>query len=129
MSEEINTPAEVTEDTQSKEPVYASYDDFAKLDIRIGTITEVKVVENTDRLLCLTVDLGESEPRQIVSGIREYFEDIESLVGCQCPFVANLEPRTIRGLESQGMIMAASIDDLFALLNPSVKVPAGTKVN
>lgn len=108
---------------------YISYDDFAKLDIRIGTIAAVEVVENADKLLKLTVDLGEKSPRQIVSGIRESFEDPQYLVGKQCPFVANLAPRTIRGLESQGMIMAANAEEVFALLNPHVVLPPGTKVN
>lgn len=131
MKEENKTPETPVEETVAtkEEQQYISYNDFAKLDIRIGTITAVEIVENADKLLKLTVDLGEESPRQIVSGIRVYFEDPEELIGRQCPFVANLEPRTIRGLESQGMIMAALSDDTFALLNPHVPLPAGTKVN
>lgn len=106
-----------------------SYDDFTKLDIRIGTIKSVEVVDGADRLLKLEVDIGEEEPRQIVSGIREYFEDITVLIGKQSPFLINLEPRIIRGLESQGMILAGGSDDVFTLLHPSVDVPAGTKLN
>lgn len=106
-----------------------TYDDFAKLDIRIGTITAVEAVPEADRLLKLTVDLGEEAPRQIISGIREYFTDPEWLVGKQCPFVANLEPRTIRGYESQGMIMAAGGEEVFAVLLPHQAVAPGTKVN
>lgn len=105
-----------------------SYDDFAKLEIRIGTITAVEVVEGADRLLKLAVDVGEETPRQIVSGIREYFGDTEELVGKQCPFLVNLEPRTIRGLESQGMILAGGDEDVFALLHPGNSVPAGTLI-
>ena len=105
-----------------------SYDDFAKLEIRIGTILTVEVVAGADRLLKLTVDIGEKTPRQIVSGIREYYEDIEVLVGKQCPFLTNLETRTIRGLESQGMILAASTDNTFTLLHPSEALPPGTLV-
>jgi len=105
-----------------------TYDDFAKLDIAIGTITAVEIVEGADKLLKLTVEIGEDAPRQIISGIREYFEDVESLVGRQCPFLVNLEPRVIRGFESQGMILAASSDDTFALLAPHVTLPAGTRV-
>lgn len=105
-----------------------SYDDFAKLEIKIGTIMEVEVVPDADRLLRLTVDVGEENPRQIVSGIREYFDDINSLVGLQCPFLTNLEPRIIRGLESQGMILAASNDASFSLLNPSQKLIPGTLI-
>ncbi len=105
-----------------------SYDDFAKLDIAIGTIVAVEVVEGADKLLKLTVDVGEETPRQIISGIREYFADISVLVGKQCPFLINLEPRVIRGLESQGMILASSHEDIFALLLPHELLPAGTKV-
>ncbi len=106
-----------------------NYDDFAKLDIRIGTITEAEVVEDADKLLKLNVDLGEEGQRQIISGIREFFTDPEELVGRQCPFLINLEPRVIRGLESQGMILAALHEDTFALLNPHVSLPPGTKIN
>ena len=104
-----------------------SYDDFAKLDIKIGTITEVTVVEGADKLLQLTVDIG-GEVRQIISGIREFFADPTELVGKQCPFLVNLEPRTIRGLESQGMILAAGDDDSFALLHPHKELESGTGV-
>jgi len=105
-----------------------SYEDFAKLEITIGAIRSVEVVEGADRLLKLEVDMGEAEPRQIISGIREYFEDPQTLVGIQCPFLTNLEPRIIRGLESQGMILAASADGVFALLEPGRDIPVGTKI-
>lgn len=105
-----------------------SYDDFAKLEIRIGTIKEVSVVEDADKLLKLLVDTGEPELRQIVSGIREYFDDPQELVGRQCPFLVNLEPRTIRGYESQGMILAANHEDTLALLIPHQELPSGTRV-
>ncbi|MBX2866543.1 tRNA-binding protein [Candidatus Kaiserbacteria bacterium] len=106
-----------------------SYDDFAKLDIRIGTITNVEIVEDADKLLRLTVDTGEEGSRQIVSGIRTFFEDPEVLVGKQCPFLINLEPRTIRGLESQGMILAGGDGETFTLLHPHKEVPAGTEIS
>ncbi len=111
-----------------------SYDDFAKLEIKIGTILTVEVVEGADKLLRLSVDVGdvdeagERKPRQIVSGIRTYFDDPQVLVGRQCPFLTNLEPRVIRGFESQGMILAASTEEAFALLHPSAGLSAGTKV-
>ena len=105
------------------------YDDFAKLDIAIGEIKTVEVVEDADKLLKLTVDVGEAEPRQIVSGIRAYFEDPQELVGKKCPFLVNLQPRVIRGLESQGMILAALHEDVFALLNPHNDLPPGTRIN
>lgn len=113
-----------------------SYDDFAKLDIALGTIIAIEQVEGADKLLKLTVDIGEMDidgvtmrPRQIISGIKEYFEDIQVLIGRQCPFLVNLQPRVIRGLESQGMILAADFETTFALLEPSAKLPEGTRVH
>ncbi len=112
-----------------------SYDDFAKLDIRIGEITTVEIVEGADKLLKLTVDLkeqnedGTQKVRQIVSGIRTFFEDPQTLVGRKCPFLVNLEPRVIRGFESQGMILAVSTPEGdFALLSPHTDIPAGSKI-
>jgi methionine--tRNA ligase beta chain len=105
-----------------------SYDDFAKLDIALGTILSVEQVEGADKLLRLMVDVGEEAPRQIISGIKEYFEDIQVLVGKQCPFLVNLQPRVIRGLESQGMILAGSHDATLALLIPHNVLPAGTRI-
>lgn len=107
-----------------------SYDQFASVEMTIGEILSVEIVENADKLLRLSVDVGEEKPRQIVSGIREYFEDPQSLVGKKCPFVTNLEHRTIRGLESEGMILAASTGDgTFALLIPSQDLPVGTRLS
>lgn len=111
-----------------------NYDDFAKLEIKIGTILSVDIVEDADKLLRLSVDVGEvdeegaAKPRQIISGIRTFFEDPQELIGRQCPFLTNLEPRTIRGFESQGMILAASTESAFALLHPSNELVAGAKV-
>ena len=112
-----------------------TYDDFAKLDIRIGEIKTVELIEGADKLLKLSVDLGDGVDeegntiyRQILSGIRTYFEDPQILVGKKYPFLANLEPRIIRGLESQGMILATSFEDTLALLAPTHDVPAGTKI-
>jgi methionine--tRNA ligase beta chain len=105
-----------------------TFDDFAKLEIRIGTIEAVELVDGADRLLKLTVNVGEETPRQILSGIREFITEPENLVGKQCPFVLNLEPRMIRGLESQGMIMAGGEGEVFTLLHPGQPVSPGTLV-
>lgn len=104
-----------------------NYEDFAKLDIRIGTIMEAEIVPDANKLLKLKVSFGE-EVRQIVSGIREYYPEPNELVGKQCPFLFNLAPRTIKGLESQGMILAVDEDPGFALLQSSVEVKTGAKV-
>ncbi|OGG59933.1 hypothetical protein A3C89_03260 [Candidatus Kaiserbacteria bacterium RIFCSPHIGHO2_02_FULL_50_50] len=106
-----------------------TYDDFAKLNIRIGTIVSVETIEGADKLLKLMVDVGEEAPRQILSGIRTFFEDPQELVGKQCPFLINLAPRTIRGLESNGMILAAGDNETFSLLHPAKPLPHGTEVH
>ncbi len=82
-----------------------SYEDFKKLEIKIGKIISAEKIPDTDRVFLLKVDFAEKLPRQIVSGIAPYFSDPASLIGVKCAFVANLEPRTIRGYESQGMIL------------------------
>lgn len=111
-----------------------NYEEFTKVEIRIGEILSVEVVEGADKLLRCVVDVGDVDgegnkvPRQILSGIREYFEDPQVLVGKKFPYVVNLEPRTIRGFESQGMILAASHEGTLALLKPTADVPAGTKI-
>ena len=102
-------------------------EDFKKIELKVGKILSVEKVPDTDKLLKLSVDMGEKNPRQIVSGIALYFPEIETLVGKKCMFVANLEPRTIRGLESQGMILAVSTEDgKFSLLSPNDDIPPGT---
>jgi methionyl-tRNA synthetase len=105
-----------------------SIDDFKKIEITVGEIISAEKVPDTDKLLKLAVNLGEENPRTIVSGISLYFPDHGVLIGKKCMFVANLEPRIIRGIESQGMILAVSTDDgNFSLLEPSVEIPVGTK--
>lgn len=103
-----------------------SIDDFKKVEIKIGHILSAEKIENTDKLLRLSVDFGEETPRQIVSGIATYFEDTQSLVGKKCAFATNLEPRVIKNLESQGMILAVSGDNFFSLLEVSKDVPPGS---
>ena len=103
-------------------------EDFKKIDIVVGKILSVEKVPDTDKLLKLEVDLAEEKPRQIISGISLFFPDISVLVGKKCMFVANLEPRMIRGFESQGMILAVSTDDnKFSLLEPNDEIPVGTR--
>jgi methionyl-tRNA synthetase len=99
-----NLPIEETSSFEALKPEI-TYDDFAKIDIRIGTILEAKKVEKADKLLELKVDLG-FETRTIVSGIAEHFAP-ESLIGMKVQVLANLAPRKLRGIESQGMILLA----------------------
>lgn len=104
-----------------------NFDDFKKVDLRIGTIKRAEKIPDTDKLLKLEVEFGEGEVRQIVSGIAEYYPDPQELVCKQSPFVYNLEPRTIRGYESNGMILGIGGDNVgFAALTPSKEVPSGS---
>ena len=94
--------------------------------MKIGTIVAAEVVEGADKLLRLSVDFGEATgPRQILSGIRLHYAP-EDIVGKQCPFVTNLEPRVIRGFESNGMILAVGTEDGIALLHPDKDIPSGS---
>jgi methionyl-tRNA synthetase len=104
-----------------------SYDDFAKLDIRIGTVLAVEKIENADKLLKCTIDFGALGERTIVSGIAEWKQP-DDLVGKQLPYIVNLAPRMLRGVESQGMLIAASDDEGVALILPERNVPRGTKL-
>lgn len=108
--------------------MHISIDDFKKVEIKVGEILSVEKVENTDKLLKLSVNFGEEKPRQIVSGISGYFEDPTVLVGKKCAFVTNLEPRVIKGLESQGMILAVSGEDFFSLLTTNENVVPGSSI-
>jgi methionyl-tRNA synthetase len=86
-----------------------SIDDFAKVDLRVGEVKSAEPVKGADKLLHLKVDIGEAEPRTIVAGIALAYKP-ESLIGRKVVIVANLEPRKLRGLTSQGMIVAASVE-------------------
>lgn len=104
-----------------------SIEEFAKVEVKVGTVRAAEEVPETDKLLKLSVDFGEEAgPRQIVSGIRAYVAAPEELVGKQLAFVTNLAPRTIKGLESDGMLFAVGQGDTFAFLTPDRPVPPGT---
>ncbi len=104
-----------------------SIETFRQIDLRVATITAAAPHPNADRLLVLTVDLG-GESRQLVAGIRAHY-DPAALVGTQVVVIANLEPATLRGVESQGMLLAAS-DPAggFAILSPRNPVAPGATV-
>ncbi len=104
-----------------------SIDEFSKIEVKVGTILSAERVPETDKLLRLMVEFGEETgPRQIVSGINAYVNEPQELVGKQLAFVTNLEPRTIKGLESNGMLFAVGNGDTFAFLTPDRQVPPGT---
>jgi EMAP domain len=102
-------------------------EDFQKIDIKLGTVLSVDIIEGADKLYKLSVDLGEEKPRQILSGIRE-FVNPEDLLGKQFSFVTNLPPRMLRGHASEGMILAGSDESGLALLLPSKTLKNGTKL-
>lgn len=102
-----------------------TYDDFAKVELKIATVLTAEPIEKSEKLLKLTVDLG-SEQRQILAGIAKSYAP-QDLVGKQVVIVANLEPKTMMGLESQGMILAAA-DELPVVLSPERVVDAGASV-
>lgn len=107
----------------------ASIDDFNKIEVKVGTVLSAERVHDTDRLLRLVIDIGEAEPRQIVSGIATYVHEPETLVGRQLAFVTNLEPRSLRGIESNGMLFAVGEGESFAFLTPDRPVPPGTSAH
>ena len=104
------------------------YEDFAKLDIRIGTVVAAELVPETDKLIKWPVDFGEElGQRTIVSGIAQWKKP-EELVGRQFPYIVNLAPRMLRGVESQGMLLAVSDEEGVALISAERIVPKGTKL-
>jgi methionine--tRNA ligase beta chain len=107
-------------------PAEIEYADFAKLSLRAGKVLTAEKVAKADKLLKLSVDLGEAEPRTIVSGIAEAFAP-EVLVGRRVVVVVNLKPRALKGIESRGMILAAGSGKSLVLVDPG-EVPAGAEV-
>ena len=108
--------------------VRITYDDFAKLDVVTSKVLTAEVVEGADRLLKLTVDAGEDYgERTIVSGIRQWYTP-EEMIGKTVIYLANLEPRTIRGVESQGMLLAAGDPPVLLTVEQSAEVAMGSAV-
>ena len=103
-----------------------SFDDFKKLDMRVAEIIEANEHPNADKLFVLRIAMGDEE-RQIVAGIRSSY-DKDSLVGRKIIVVTNLEPATIRGEESNGMLLAASDGEAPILLAPEKDVPSGSPI-
>ncbi len=101
-------------------------EEFGKVELRVATFKAVEPHPNADRLLVLKIDLG-TEERQLVAGIRAHYAP-EELVGKQIVVVANLQPVTLRGVESQGMLLAASDGDKVIVLSPEKPIAAGAKV-
>jgi methionyl-tRNA synthetase len=102
-------------------------DDFKKIELKVAKVLEAERVDGSDKLIKMQLSLGE-EKRQVIGGIGKYYEP-EQLVGRQIIIVANLEPRSLMGLESQGMLLAASDENGIALLMPDKEVAPGSKIN
>jgi len=101
-------------------------DEFQKVELRVGTVMAAAPHPNADRLLVLQVRIGDAD-RQIVAGIRAHY-DPAAMVGRQIVVVANLEPVKLRGVESQGMMLAASADDRLVFVTPERPIPSGATV-
>lgn len=115
-------------------PLMISFEEFKKLDIRIGKIMKAEPIAGADKLLRLEIDLGSGpstgsgqETRQIVAGIAEHYAP-DSLVGREIVVLVNLEPRVLKGVESQGMLLAADANGAPVLLAPDRAVPPGSTV-
>ncbi len=104
-----------------------TFEDFKKLEIKIGTIISAEKVPEADKLIKLEINLGD-EKRQIMAGIAGFVEDLASLKGKQVPVLVNLEPKKMRGYESQGMMLAADVEGKPTFLHPGEKVPNGSEV-
>ena len=131
-------PSVVSEEDKNKETTdnrppttdnFIEIDDFIKVELRVGEILEAERVPKSDKLLKFLVDVGEENPRQILAGIAEHYEP-EKLIGKKIVVVANLKPRKLRGLESQGMVCAASAgeDGKPILATFDEDVPNGTRL-
>ncbi len=106
-----------------------NYDQFSAVEMRAATVVSAERVEGSEKLLKLQLDLGELGPRQIIGGIGKAYTP-EELVGSQIIIVANLEPRSLMGHESNGMLLASRDEsDVPVLLRPQRPVPAGSKIN
>jgi len=109
-----------------------TFDDFLKLDIRVAKVLEVRDHPNADKLLCMTIDLG-NEQREIIAGLKGFCSP-EGLLGKQIVLVTNLPPRKMRGIESQGMLLAAVVGEMHqpqdvVVLTLDKDVPPGTVVS
>lgn len=103
------------------------FDDFAKAELKIGTVVDARLHPNADRLLILDVSLGEDKPRQIVAGIRQRYTP-DAIRGKQVVVVTNLEPVVLRGERSEGMLLAAADTEGPVVLTPEKLVNAGSNV-
>ncbi|WP_297495601.1 methionine--tRNA ligase [Thermococcus sp.] len=124
--EEIEESGKKNKEKEAKKMGYVNFDDFAKLDLRVGKIIEVKDHPNADRLYVVKVDIGD-EVRTLVAGLKKYYKP-EELLNKTVVIIANLEPKKLRGVESQGMLLAADDGKNVALLMPDKEVKLGARI-
>jgi len=103
-----------------------AYKDFAKLDLKVGTVRKVEVVRGADKLYKLTVDMGKGQ-RTLVAGLRPYYDKAD-LHGKQIVIISNLQPKRIKCIESQGMLLAAQDGSTVAVLRPDKRISEGSRV-
>jgi len=104
-----------------------NFNEWKNLDLRVGRVIDVENHPNADKLYILKVNIGEKEPRVIVSGLREHYS-IKDLKGKNIIVIANLEPAVIRGVKSNGMLLAATNDTQCVLLEPDKDIEPGSKI-
>lgn len=114
--------------TLTNEKSAIKFDDFDKVEIRVAEVKEAKKVDGSDKLLQFRLDAGDAEDRQILSGIAQYYPNPEELVGLKLQIVANLKPRKMMGLLSQGMILSAEYNGQLTLLTVDSSVPNGSQI-
>jgi methionyl-tRNA synthetase len=105
-----------------------TYDDFAKVELKVAVVLSAERVEKADQLLKLSLDAGDPAPRPIVAGIAQAYPDPQALVGQRIVVVANLAPRALRGITSQGMLLAAGEPPNLTVVTVGDSIAPGTKV-
>lgn len=105
------------------------YEDFSKLDMRVAEIISVEEITGADKLYKLAIDVGELGERTICAGIKEYYDE-EELIGKKIIYLSNLKPRKMKGIESQGMLLAASNEDHseVVLISPEKDIDNGSRI-
>jgi methionyl-tRNA synthetase len=122
------TPAPAPAPAPAPQPTTITIDDFKKVELRIGKVLEATEHTNANKLLVLTVDLGNGEIRQVVSGIKQWYAPAD-LVGKTVIIVANLQPAVIRGVESKGMLLAATSGPDVIVCTTVKEAAPGSKVS
>jgi len=120
--------AESRIEEMEKEEKIISYDEFTNSSLCVGTVVEAKEIEESSKLLQLQVDIGEVKPRQIIAGIKKYYS-AKGMLGKQVCIVANLEPMSIMGLESQGMLLVANEKKRLKLITPDDEIAVGSVIS